>query len=95
MAGSKEGRNGMWPRVTDIPALDTLTLDKGGAYPGAGSGQGLPKGLKLHLLVMAHQLSQAAVAVAVPRDEVAPVLELGDDEMSAAVAPPVTQTPVA
>lgn len=50
----------------DIPALGTLTLDKRGAYPGAGSGQGLPKGLKVHLLVMVHQLRQAAVAVGVP-----------------------------
>lgn len=67
---------------------------EGGAYPGTGGGQGLPKGLKLHFLVMAHEVSQAAVAEGVPGDEVAPVLELGDDEMSAAVAPSATQTPV-
>lgn len=82
--------SGGHPRLGHLPA--TLTPGKRGAYPGTGSGQGLPEGLKRHLLVMAHKLSQVAVAVGVPRDQVAPVLELGDDEVAAAVAAPATQT---
>ena len=48
----------------------------------------------MHLLVVAHQLSQGAVAAGVPRDEVAPVLELVDDEMPTAVTAPTTQVRV-
>lgn len=36
------------------------------AYPGTGSSQRLPKGLKLCNLVVLHQLGQAAMAVGVP-----------------------------
>lgn len=60
-----------------------------GAYPRAGSRQGLPKGLQLHLLVMAYEVGQGAVAVRVPRDQVAPVPLLVDDEVPTAVAAPV------
>lgn len=70
------------------------TPQQRGAYPGAGSRQCLPKGLKVHLLVVAHQLSQGAVTAGVPRDEVAPVLELVDDEMPTAVTAPTTQVRV-
>lgn len=65
---------------------------EGGAYPGAGSRQGLPKGLKLHLLVMAYEVSQGGVAVGVARDQVAPVLQLVDDKVPTAVAAPAAQT---
>lgn len=82
--------SGGHPRLGNLPA--TLTPGKRGAYPGTGSGQGLPEGLKLHLLVMAHKLSQVAVAVGVPRDQVAPVSELGDDKVPAAVTAPAKQT---
>lgn len=40
---------------------------------------------------MAHEFGQGAVALGVPRDEIAPVSELVDDEMPAAVTAPVGQ----
>lgn len=89
----------MWPRVADTPGTGALPSTpapgKRHAYPGTGSSQRLPKGLKLRDLVVLHQLGQAAVAAGVPRDEVAPVWELHDDEVSAAVTPPATQARVA
>lgn len=77
------------PDLGNPPA--TLTPGKRGAYPGAGGGQGLPEGLKPHLLVVAHELGQAAVALSVPGDQVAPVSELGDDKVPASVAAPATR----
>ena len=74
---------GYWPVA--------LTPGKRGAYPGTGGSQGLPEGLKLHRLVVAHELGQAAVALSVPGDQVAPVSELGDDKMPASVAAPATR----
>ena len=40
---------------------------------------------------MAHEFGQGAVALGVPRDEIAPVSELVDDEMPAAVTAPATE----
>lgn len=71
------------------------TRENRGTYPGAGSRQDLPKGLKLHHLVMAHEVSQGAVAAGVSRDQVAPVLLLVDDKVPTAVTAPTTQASVA
>lgn len=41
---------------------------------------------------MAYEVSQGGVAVGVPRDQVAPVLQLVDDKVPTAVAAPAAQT---
>lgn len=99
MAVSGEGEGSRaspwWTPQAWAPCPTTPTQEERGAYPGAGSRQGLPERLKLDLLVMAHQLGQRAVAARVPRDQVAPVGELVDDKVPTAVTAPATQAHVA
>lgn len=55
-----------WTPLARAPCPTPRPPGKRGTYPGAGSSQGLPEGLKLHLLVMAHELSQGAMALGAP-----------------------------
>jgi hypothetical protein len=66
MAVNREGEERSVVHLMTVPGLGTLPRhpdsEKMGAYPGASSSEGLPKGFELHLLVMAHKLIQGAVA---------------------------------